>query len=377
MKRKACAIFLILAMVMTLMPMLVFAKDTEESSNANVTVTYKDGIEDDIKKLLGIEASNIPNSETVAKGSNYTIPGTEPELILNVKNADQDALQKLLGDDVNGVSYSELINKAGSYNLSNKDTFADVEGMDKVPPIKFLYWVDGNKNKYKPSDTIQEIAGNTELTAVWEVYGIFYYESAEEDANGGLSKISLSNLISTVSTGNVENITNSTEENASKIQIIDCFYCTASGKSYLPTITKEGCHNDGWLTDANDPNSRIDKIEAGDTGFKYLYANWVANEYKVKFLDGFGGVIQERTQKHNEDTVVPANPTRRGLRFKGWSSTVASKVTSDVTYVATWEVDKGAAVATGDSSNIGFYGVIAIIALTAIAGLVAKRRKIS
>lgn len=64
--------------------------------------------------------------------------------------------------------------------------------------------------------------------------------------------------------------------------------------------------------------------------------------YTIKYVDAYddGEIITEYatyTQKEGETTKKPADPTKTGFTFKGWSPSVAPTVTEDVTYKAVWE----------------------------------------
>lgn len=67
--------------------------------------------------------------------------------------------------------------------------------------------------------------------------------------------------------------------------------------------------------------------------------------YKVTYTDGVNGQIfpDQVTSDILTGTKTPAftgTPTREGYVFAGWSPKVASKVTADATYMATWKEDK-------------------------------------
>lgn len=269
------------------------------------------------------------------------------EVTVTYNDGIDEAIKKQLHINVENMPEGKTIKTGDSYTVSDMRPVAHVmiDGIGYFE-LPILGWTDG-ENFYAPGDVIGSVLCDTELTALWNspVYGIAYFN----------------------------NVKPGEKVDRSGIKLTDYFYFTTKGKKPLPTVTKEGYHNDGWLTNPCDPESVIYEIKPGEWGFKCLFANWVPNEYTVKFLDGFGGTIQEKTQKYNEDTVVPANPTKKGYKFKGWSPVVSEKVTENATYVATWEIDK--TVATGDSNDMMPYGVAAIVALVAIAGLISRRKR--
>ena len=61
-----------------------------------------------------------------------------------------------------------------------------------------------------------------------------------------------------------------------------------------------------------------------------------ATTFKVKFTDGNGKTINTQTVEEGKAAKAPANPTRKGYRFKGWDKDF-SKVTKDLTVNAKWE----------------------------------------
>ncbi len=65
-------------------------------------------------------------------------------------------------------------------------------------------------------------------------------------------------------------------------------------------------------------------------------ATYTASEYEVKFVDYDGTQIGDtQTVEHGDTPVAPANPSRTGYTFTGWTPTV-SAATKDVTYTATY-----------------------------------------
>ena len=60
--------------------------------------------------------------------------------------------------------------------------------------------------------------------------------------------------------------------------------------------------------------------------------------YKVKFVDGFGNTIKTVKVDKGKAAVAPADPQRKGYKFKGWDKSF-NKVTKDMTVTALWTKD--------------------------------------
>ena len=95
--------------------------------------------------------------------------------------------------------------------------------------------------------------------------------------------------------------------------------------------TKEGYTFAGWnpAVPANVPASAVTYT-----------ATWTINQYKVKFVVDNTDVYNQK-QDYASTITKPANPTKKGHTFKGWTPEVAAKVpAADVTYTAIFEVNK-------------------------------------
>ena len=95
--------------------------------------------------------------------------------------------------------------------------------------------------------------------------------------------------------------------------------------------TKEGYTFAGWnpAVPANVPASAVTYT-----------ATWTINQYTVKFVVDNTDVYNQK-QDYASTITKPANPTKKGHTFKGWTPEVAAKVpAADVTYTAVFEVNK-------------------------------------
>ncbi len=91
--------------------------------------------------------------------------------------------------------------------------------------------------------------------------------------------------------------------------------------------TREGYKFAGW--DITFPHTLINNAQAN--------AKWEANQYTVTFMDG-DTRIQNITQDFGTSITAPADPTKTGYEFAGWSPAVPSTMpASNVTINATWK----------------------------------------
>ena len=97
--------------------------------------------------------------------------------------------------------------------------------------------------------------------------------------------------------------------------------------------TKTGYTFKGW--DKEIPST----IPAEDMTIK---ATWEINQYTVKFVSG-EETLKSETLDYNSAIAAPADPTKTGYTFKGWSPAYEEGATvpaKDVTYTAVWDVNK-------------------------------------
>ena len=99
-----------------------------------------------------------------------------------------------------------------------------------------------------------------------------------------------------------------------------------------PEATREGYTFAGWDPELPATMPAYD-IEVS--------AQWTINQYTITFIVD-GKVVKTTTQDYATEIVAPANPTKEGYTFAGWSpdfkkgATVPAK---DVTYTAQWNVN--------------------------------------
>lgn len=104
--------------------------------------------------------------------------------------------------------------------------------------------------------------------------------------------------------------------------------------------TKTGYIFAGWTLNGNsfDFNTKI-------TGSITLKAVWIAGDYVVKFNSNGGSSVLSQAVSYNGTVTKPANPTRTGYTFSGWTLNGESfdfntKITNNITLTATWTINK-------------------------------------
>ena len=106
----------------------------------------------------------------------------------------------------------------------------------------------------------------------------------------------------------------------------------------LLTPTKIGHTFDGWYLEST-YDTEIDDtyVPTGDTT---LYAKWTINQYTITFNTDGGSTIESITADYDTAITPPANPTKEGFRFTGWSPAIpATMPAENMTIVAQWISD--------------------------------------
>ncbi len=110
-------------------------------------------------------------------------------------------------------------------------------------------------------------------------------------------------------------------------------YGTAAADLPVPATdpTREGYTFAGWL---NVPAT----MPATNTN---IVADWTINQYTITFdVDG-GTAIEAITQDYNTDVTAPADPTKTGYTFAGWDKEIPAKMPAeDVTIKANWTINQ-------------------------------------
>ena len=117
-------------------------------------------------------------------------------------------------------------------------------------------------------------------------------------------------------------------------------YNVESATITLPTTpTKTGYTFAGW---SDFSGNKVTQITKGSTGNKEFWANWTINSYTVTWKPNGGnwdGNVGNKEETYNYGVTItsPAQPTRLGYTFAGWSPEVASTMPDrNLTYTAQW-----------------------------------------
>ena len=112
-------------------------------------------------------------------------------------------------------------------------------------------------------------------------------------------------------------------------------------------FTKTGYTFAGWNTAANGSgtsytNSQsVTNLTAADGATVTLYAQWTINQYTIYFDEAGGSTVSDITQNYGTTVTPPANPTRTGYTFTGWSPAVPGTMpANNVTCVAQWTINQ-------------------------------------
>ena len=102
--------------------------------------------------------------------------------------------------------------------------------------------------------------------------------------------------------------------------------------------TREGYTFDGWLNNDGMPTTIPDTMP--DINIS-LTAKWTVNSYTITFDSKGGSPVSPITLPYGEEVTTPAEPTREGFIFKGWSPDVPDTMPAkDMTVVAQWEAEQ-------------------------------------
>ncbi len=88
-----------------------------------------------------------------------------------------------------------------------------------------------------------------------------------------------------------------------------------------PTMTKTGYTFAGWSSDATTmPDNDL-----------IITASWTINQYTISFDSNGGSAVASITQDYNTAVTTPANPSRTGYTFNGWSPAVPNPMPAEDT----------------------------------------------
>ena len=94
----------------------------------------------------------------------------------------------------------------------------------------------------------------------------------------------------------------------------------------------------GWA----DSNGKLLTSETKIYGNTTYYAQFKANDriYTISFETGGGTAVDQITGTYNTAVTAPAAPTRTGYTFAGWDTEIPKKLTEDLTITAKWTINQ-------------------------------------
>lgn len=106
----------------------------------------------------------------------------------------------------------------------------------------------------------------------------------------------------------------------------------------LVSPSKTGYTFMGWFTTSACTGYSVASIGATDKTADFdLFAKWIINQYIISFNSNGGSEVDEIKQDYGTVVTAPANPTKTGYTFGGWTPNVpATMPASDMECVASW-----------------------------------------
>ena len=125
-------------------------------------------------------------------------------------------------------------------------------------------------------------------------------------------------------------------------------YTIESPAITLNNPTKTGYTFRGWKQNNEGDAMMSVVIAAGSTGNKAYTATWEVNQYTISFNSNGGSSVASITQNYGTAVVAPADPTRDGYTFGGWSPAIPSTMPAEnMTLVAQWTTNHYTVSITG------------------------------
>jgi len=116
-------------------------------------------------------------------------------------------------------------------------------------------------------------------------------------------------------------------------------YIQDSALISVPSKSKIGYTFNGWFTDIALTQSY--NVSTPVVQSLQLYAKWTINQYTITFNSAGGSAVSPITQNYNTLVIAPANPTREGYSFSGWSQAVPSNMpAANITLTAQWTINQ-------------------------------------
>ena len=116
----------------------------------------------------------------------------------------------------------------------------------------------------------------------------------------------------------------------------------------LSEVVWTGHTFDGWFTEKVGGDLVTVETLVPDDGDHTLFAQWSVQTFEVRFVDWNDALLKSEFVEYGKSATAPANPSRSGYTFDGWSSAF-NNVVSDLTVRAQYRQNSGSS--GGSSSN--------------------------
>ena len=286
----------------------LYAKWTAKKYN----VTFKDYDGTDLK------------SETVEHGDSATAPTNPSRAGYTFAGWDKD-FSKITGDLTVTARYN-VYQYTVSFTTNSEDTVPD-QSVDygalvtePEPPAKagcdFVGWYKESEltNAWNfAADTVP--AENITLYAKWteNTYAVAY------DGNG--------------STGGAVPTDATSYHNGDTVTVL----------GNIGSLVRTGYTFADWNTAANGSGTNRKGGETFTIGNSYitLFAQWIINQYIISFDSADGTEVDTITQDYATAVTAPADPTKEGCTFAGWSQDIPDTMPAEnLTLTAQWDINQ-------------------------------------
>ena len=200
-----------------------------------------------------------------------------------------------------------------SYNNYNGTDYGKTKYVYKKEGFTIAYWtlyVDGSGERYKPGDEIPnftDLDGDTvTLYAQWEYSIVYHNLSGEEYLYGEISDYYNNRMYSPLK----YDVKNSLEN----------LYCYSETDEIVLYPPEERLHYSflGWYDNSTFEGKPIEKISAGSSGQKELYAKWGIDTFTVTFDSQGGSFVESQTVPYYSYFREPQKPIKENMFFSGW-----------------------------------------------------------